>query len=62
MFGLTPAATRELVHLLILRELGGVRRGGGAIAKGGVNLRLFFDSIRYSEDMDLGRPSATSSA
>jgi hypothetical protein len=50
---LTPASTRELIHLLILRELAGVRRGGGVIVKGGVNLRLFFGSPRYSEDMDL---------
>jgi Nucleotidyl transferase AbiEii toxin, Type IV TA system len=50
---LTPASSRELVHLLILQELADVRRGGGVIVKGGVNLRLFFDSLRYSEDMDL---------
>lgn len=50
---LTPASTREVIHLLILQELADVRRGGGVIVKGGVNLRLFFDSPRYSEDMDL---------
>jgi len=49
----TPASTRELIHLLILQELAEVRRGGGVIVKGGVNLRLFFGSPRYSEDMDL---------
>lgn len=53
MPSLSPVAARELVHLLILRELVGVRRGGGVTAKGGVNLRLFFGSVRYSEDMDL---------
>jgi len=49
----SPTSTRELVHLLILQELGAVRRGGGVVVKGGVNLRLFFRSPRYSEDMDL---------
>jgi len=49
----SPTSTRELVHLLIMQELGEVRRGGGVILKGGVNLRLFFGSPRYSEDMDL---------
>lgn len=49
----SPTSARELVHLLILQELGTVRRGGGVILKGGVNLRLFFGSPRYSEDMDL---------
>src|SRR3970040_1316713 len=53
MPSLSAVAARELVHLLILRELVGVRRGGGVTAKGGVNLRLFFGSVRYSEDMDL---------
>lgn len=37
----------------MLRELVAVRRGGGVTAKGGANLRLFFGSVRYSEDMDL---------
>lgn len=50
---LPPTSARELVHLLILQELGSLRRGGGVILKGGVNLRLFFGSPRYSEDMDL---------
>ena len=49
----SPVGARELFHLLILREIAGVRRGGGVTAKGGVNLRLFFGSARYSEDMDL---------
>ena len=50
---LSSVAARELVHLLVLRELVAVRRGSGVTAKGGVNLRLFFGSVRYSEDMDL---------
>ncbi|NJD19755.1 MAG: nucleotidyl transferase AbiEii/AbiGii toxin family protein [Gemmatimonadetes bacterium] len=57
---LSPTSTRELAHLLILQELGAVRRGGGVILKGGVNLRLFFGSPRYSEDMDLdGSPDGS---
>lgn len=57
---LTPASTRELVHLLILQELAEARPQGGVIVKGGVNLRLFFESRRYSEDMDLdGHPDGS---
>lgn len=59
---LTPVAAREIVHLLILRELAGIRRGTGIIAKGGVNLRLFFGSVRYSEDMDLDGTGQASEA
>jgi predicted nucleotidyltransferase component of viral defense system len=60
----TPSlvAAREVVHLLILRELVGVRRGGSVTAKGGVNLRLFFGSVRYSEDMDLDGTMEASTA
>jgi len=50
---LTPVAAREVVHLLILEELGKVRAGEAVALKGGVNLRLFFQSVRYSEDIDL---------
>jgi predicted nucleotidyltransferase component of viral defense system len=50
---LTAVSAREVVHLLILRRLAGIRRGAGITVKGGVNLRLFFGSVRYSEDMDL---------
>ena len=50
---LSPVAAREAVHLLILRELAKVRGGETIVVKGGVNLRLFFGSIRYSEDIDL---------
>jgi hypothetical protein len=53
MSQLTPTSTRELVHLLILQELADARPRGGVIVKGGVNLRLFYGSPRYSEDMDL---------
>jgi len=48
---------REAVHVLLLRELQRVGSGNAVVLKGGVNLRLFFGSVRYSEDMDLdGRP------
>lgn len=50
---LNPLESRELVHLLILRELLEVRRGTAITLKGGVNLRLFHGSDRYSEDIDL---------
>ncbi len=50
---LSPVAAREVVQLLILQALMGIRRGSGITVKGGVNLRLFFGSERYSEDMDL---------
>lgn len=50
---LSPVAVREAVHLLILQEFAKVHGGDAVVLKGGVNLRLFFGSIRYSEDMDL---------
>lgn len=50
---LSAVAAREAVHLLILQELAKVKKGAAVVLKGGVNLRLFFNSIRYSEDMDL---------
>lgn len=53
MPALSPVASREVVHLLILHQLAALRDGRCATAKGGVNLRFFFGSIRYSEDMDL---------
>lgn len=56
---LDPRQTREAVHVLLLRELLGVRRGEAIVLKGGVNLRLFHGSPRYSEDIDLdGDPEA----
>lgn len=50
---LTAVSAREVVHLLILEELGKVRDGEAVALKGGVNLRLFFQSVRYSQDVDL---------
>lgn len=44
---------REIFHLTFLRHLVRRIRPGSYALKGGVNLRLFFQSIRYSEDMDL---------
>jgi len=61
-FSLSPLAARELVHLLILQELVGLRDGGSVTVKGGVNLRLFLGSVRYSEDMDLDGTAEASAA
>ena len=44
---------REVFHLEFLRYLGRRIKPDCYALKGGVNLRLFFNSIRYSEDMDL---------
>lgn len=55
-----PVAAREAVHLLILRELAELGLDHAVTLKGGVNMRLFFGSVRYSEDMDLdGKPDAS---
>ena len=43
----------ELFHLLFLRHLGDKLDKNLYALKGGCNLRFFFRSIRYSEDMDL---------
>lgn len=44
---------RELFHLEFLRLLGRKLTANNYAVKGGVNLRLFFKSVRYSEDIDL---------
>jgi predicted nucleotidyltransferase component of viral defense system len=44
---------RELFHIEFLRWLSRKIKPSFYIVKGGTNLRLFFKSIRYSEDMDL---------
>ena len=44
---------RELFHIEFLRRLGRTVKAENYAVKGGVNLRFFFKSIRYSEDMDL---------
>jgi len=44
---------RELFHLEFLRWFGRKIKAESYALKGGANLRFFFNSIRYSEDMDL---------
>ncbi len=44
---------REVFHLEFLRRFGRTAKAGNYALKGGVNLRFFFQSVRYSEDMDL---------
>lgn len=44
---------RELFHIQFLRWLNHAVKTRNYALKGGTNLRLFFNSIRYSEDMDL---------
>ena len=43
----------ELFHLHFLRHLAAGRDKGRYVVKGGCNLRFFFGSIRYSQDLDL---------
>lgn len=44
---------RELFHLEFLRWFGRKTEAGLYVIKGGTNLRFFFNSFRYSEDMNL---------
>jgi hypothetical protein len=44
---------REVFHLEFLRWLGRGIKAGNYALKGGVNMRFFFTSCRYSDDMDL---------
>ena len=44
---------REIFHFLFLEELLRISNAKLYVVKGGVNLRFFFRSPRYSEDMDL---------
>lgn len=44
---------RELFHIQFLRWLNYAVKTGDYVVKGGTNLRFFFNSFRYSEDMDL---------
>lgn len=51
---LTVRQSTELFHLVFLRALVAKGEDKGLIAlKGGCNLRFFFGSVRYSEDLDL---------
>lgn len=43
----------EIFHLLFLRALASGPHKANLIVKGGCNLRFFFGSVRYSEDLDL---------
>ena len=49
----TPLQTREVFHLEFLRWFSRKLNADTYVLKGGVNLRLFFQSIRYSEDLDM---------
>jgi hypothetical protein len=49
----SPLQIREIFHLEFLRWLGRKLEADRYVLKGGVHLRLFFKSIRYSEDMDI---------
>lgn len=49
----TPLQIREIFHLEFLRRLAVKLKPDQYVLKGGVNMRFFFGSLRYSEDMDL---------
>lgn len=55
----SPLQLREIFHIEFLRWFGRMARSDRYAVKGGVNLRFFFNSIRYSEDMDLDIRSMT---
>ena len=50
---LTPLQMREVFHLEFLRWFLRKVKAEHYALKGGVNMRFFFRSVRYSEDMDL---------
>jgi len=49
----SPLQVREVFHIEFLRWLGRKAKPENYAVKGGVNLRFFFKSFRYSEDMDI---------
>ena len=49
----SPLQQREVFHLVFLRQFVRRIKPGSYALKGGSNLRFFYNSIRYSEDMDL---------
>ncbi|SRR5579859_178290 len=49
----SPLALREGFHVVLLRALAERLQGRDWVLKGGTNLRLYFGSIRFSEDVDL---------
>jgi hypothetical protein len=51
--GLSAREAVECFHLQLLRVLTSGADKGHFIVKGGCNLRFFFGSVRYSEDLDL---------
>jgi hypothetical protein len=53
MNGLRDAQAIELFHLAFLQVLQGRLNHDRYVLKGGANLRYFFESVRYSEDIDL---------
>ena len=53
-----PLQIREVFHLEFLRWFARKLEAEHYVLKEGVNLRLFFKSIRYSEDMDIDIKSA----
>lgn len=53
MAGLSEIQAIELFHVAFLDALSKRVDPGRFVLKGGVNLRYFFGSIRYSEDIDL---------
>jgi len=53
MVGLNSLQLREVFHIEFLRWLGRKVKAEHYAVKGGANLRFFFKSFRYSEDMDL---------
>ncbi len=55
----TPLQTREIFHLIFLQEFLRKFDPKFVVLKGGVNLRFFFKSCRYSEDMDLDVQTAS---
>src|SRR5262245_38581702 len=53
MAALSETAIREVFLLLFLERLFAASSAAQYVLKGGVNLRFFFSSPRFSEDMDL---------
>jgi len=49
----SPLEAREIFHLEFLRAFTRIAKPAEFALKGGSNLRFFFASLRYSEDMDL---------
>lgn len=49
----TPLQLREIFHLEFMRRFSRTIKKGEYAIKGGTNLRFFYHSFRYSEDMDI---------